>query len=394
MSSMPTSVLVAIPFAHETGFAINALRSLFTESLRQLPLGPSRVIVSHSDIAFDSQTGDHLDKSLRWRPDSPTSLRDFSAGLSAHNVKLMLGLDLPARGAIYRSLQPTALECIVSYLGAPSGSIRSTPSLLLRKLELALLGTGADHFIYETEAMRQSGVNGRGIPLSMTSVVPLGVDTALFRPDPLDHDYVFRVFGIPAARKVFFYSGHFEERKGVRIIVEAMRILVDEFGRTDVHVVLCGDRPGERDPFERQLEGTIASGHVTFGGYRQDIERLHRGCVVGIIASTGWDSMTMSSIEMQASGLPLLVSDLQGLPETIENSVTGQTFPPGDSRALASRLLDLIGSPDKLATMSRAARTRAVLRFDRPRQTMQLSCVIDQAWSRARQRVRTGHSRD
>jgi len=60
-----------------------------------------------------------------------------------------------------------------------------------------------------------------------------------------------------------------------------------------------------------------------FGGYRSDLDLLQRGCYAGVIASTGWDSFARSGLEMQASGLPVLVSDLRGLREVMEHDVSG-----------------------------------------------------------------------
>jgi glycosyltransferase involved in cell wall biosynthesis len=233
---------------------------------------------------------------------------------------------------------------------------------------------GPDHFVYETESMRRTGVLGRGIPNSRTSVVPLGVDTDLFQPNHADREYAYREFGIPGHRHLLFYSGHFEQRKGVRVIIDAMLHLVDRQRRDNVHAILCGNQLGEEQPFLEQLAGSDAATYVTFAGYRNDIPKLHRSCAMGVIASTGWDSMTMSSIEMQASGLPLLVSNLQGLPETIEDEITGRTFPPGDAIALASHIEFLIDQPATRLAMATAARSRAVQRFS---QSVQMSNMTD-----------------
>ena len=54
-----------------------------------------------------------------------------------------------------------------------------------------------------------------------------------------------------------------------------------------------------------------------------DLSRIFPCCYAGVIASTGWDSFTVSSLEMASSGLPLVVSNLQGLSESIEADVTG-----------------------------------------------------------------------
>ena len=88
-----------------------------------------------------------------------------------------------------------------------------------------------------------------------------------------------------------------------------------------------------------------AQSHVTFGGYRNDLHILQRGCFAAIVASTGWDSFPRSALEAQASGLPLLASNLPGLNETVEDGTTGALFPVGDGNALCDAMQRLLDNP-------------------------------------------------
>ena len=56
---------------------------------------------------------------------------------------------------------------------------------------------------------------------------------------------------------------------------------------------------------------------------------------LGVIALTGWDSFTLSSVEMAPCGFPLVVSRLQGLIETADDGGTGYLFDMDDHNALA-----------------------------------------------------------
>src|SRR5690606_30147756 len=115
---------------------------------------------------------------------------------------------------------------------------------------------------------------------------------------------------------------------------------------------------------------------VTFAGYRNDIADLMRSSFVGDIASTGWDSFTMSSVEMMAPGLPLIVSNLQALSETTIDNVTGFCITPGDYRELAERIGILSTSPTLAKDFSSAARLRAVNRFSRERQVTDIAALL------------------
>ena len=72
---------------------------------------------------------------------------------------------------------------------------------------------------------------------------------------------------------------------------------------------------------------------------------------------------TMSSIEMQSSGLPLLLSNLPGLNEAIEDGVSGLLFPPGDALALANTIERLLDDPALRERLAQGARQRVESRF-------------------------------
>jgi glycosyltransferase involved in cell wall biosynthesis len=371
--------LIIIPNSRSAHFAITSLVDTFTRACEPLLRGDGRLSVTYGDPAAEAETPVQADfDGFPLGHPSPAALVHLSEAVRRHGIDFVLGLDIPTVSPIYRALRGAGVRTVVSYLGAPVSSLNAGLRLFLKRAEIALRPRGPDHFVFETEAMRNTGVKGRGLPLARTSVVLLGADTHRFHPDATDAFYAHDVLGIPRDRRIVFYSGHFEPRKGVAVLMQAARALCHDRGRRDVHFVLLGNRGSEAEPFRAMLAGTAAEAHVTFGGYRHDVERLHRSAYVGAIASTGWDSMTMSSVEMQASGLPLLVSRLQGLPESIEDGRTGFTFTPGHGDELADRIVQLLDDANLREAMANVARSRALRFLSRARQVSELSAVLAQ----------------
>ena len=103
---------------------------------------------------------------------------------------------------------------------------------------------------------------------------------------------------------------------------------------------------------------------------------IEQSCYIGTIASTGWDSFTVSSLEMAACGLPLIVSNLQGLAETIEDNKTGYLFTPGNSNELADKIEFLVDNPLKRNQLSKNARARVVAKFTSTKQVNTLVEVV------------------
>lgn len=280
-----------------------------------------------------------------------------------HGIDTALCFDLQPRAPVCRMLRNAGVKTLISYWGSTISGLNTGLKLFLKRVEVRLGRHKPDLFIFESEAMRRYAVWGRGIGAGRTCVVPTGVDTDRFAPNSAAAGYVRQAFGIPIDHKIAFYSGHMEARKGVRVIIEAAIELVDRRSDDRITFVLCGNRPGEAQPFLDLLKDTRAASNVVFGGYRDDLHRVIPGCDVGIIASTGWDSFPMSSLEMAACGLPLLVSALQGLVETVEEGVTGFLFEPGNSRQLADRIAQLTSDRELMHALSRAARKRIVSGF-------------------------------
>jgi glycosyltransferase involved in cell wall biosynthesis len=205
--------------------------------------------------------------------------------------------------------------------------------------------------------MRQTAVYGRGINSRDTSVVQLGVDTRKYKPN-LGSRYAYDAFEIPLDRKIVFYSGHMQERKGVRVIISAAVELVNKRNRNDVHFLLVGNKRGEEQQYFDLYRDTVAEKYITFGGYRDDIPEILPACYIGTIASTGWDSFTMSSVEMASAGVPLIVSNLQGLVETVEDGDTGYLFDAGDHLELANKIEYLLEHQNIQKRLSENSRTR------------------------------------
>jgi glycosyltransferase involved in cell wall biosynthesis len=297
-------------------------------------------------------------------------------------IKTVFGFDLPLAAPILAALRRGGVELVVSYWGAPISSTYPWMLRPFRRIQFVLATSRPDHFIFESHGMRAGATLGAAIPSAMTSVCRLGVDIDRFLPSKSIDTYAHRVFGIPEDRRIVFYSGHMEHRKGVHVLVRAMVDLVCERDRTDVHLLALGNQPGEESAFLPLYSGTKAERHITFGGYRSDVAELHRSAYLGAIASSGWDSFTLSAVEMAASGLPLLVSALPGLSEAVEQDITGFRLPAGDSKAFSAAIAHLLDSQAERDRMSAAARARVEAEFTLQQQEDRLVELVRKAWDR------------
>jgi glycosyltransferase involved in cell wall biosynthesis len=361
------------------GFAIGRLVGSFYEMALRLTGDPASVHVAFTRVDADrcAVLPPQFRNLLEFNPATAQDVDRLAAYVRAHDIALVFGLDVPVEAPFLGPLRKAGVRLVVSYCGAPCSSLNRGLKLALKRLEVAVLRRHSpDAFIFESEAMRQTAVRGRGIPRRRTHVVRTGVDVARFAPMPAARAQVYDAFAIPRDRKIIVYMGHLHERKGVQVLLDAADRLVAGAGRRDVHFLFLGNRAGDGEAFRDRFDAVRTGPHVTFGGYHANIPQLLAGCYAGCIPSTGWDSYPMSSLEMQACGLPVIASDLQGVPETIEPCVTGVVVRAGDADALAAAIARLVDAPEIRDRMSAAARVRIASSLTRDHQIARLTETV------------------
>jgi glycosyltransferase involved in cell wall biosynthesis len=374
------SILILIHCESNAGYAIAPLeRTFFKMALQLCGQDPARIHFGYQNM--DNGAPRSLPADFRnylvidTHSEEPAHVRRVVDYMRQHSIDTVFGFDQPVARPLYKHLRHAGMRHFISYWGAPMSSLWPFYKLLLKRIEVALRRHGPDHYIFESQGMADTAVLGRGIPRSRTSVVYLGVDTSQYRPDPAAAGYVREQLSIAPNRRIFYYAGHMEARKGVAVIIRAANLLAERRALDDWQIVLFGNRPGEELGFVEMLTPK-AREHVKFGGYRNDLPLIQRGCYAGIIASTGWDSLTMSSMEIQASGMPLLASALPGLREAVADGESGLLFPPGDAAALCELMVKLLDDGALRDSLGSGARRRVENRFSAEAQLRGLTQIV------------------
>jgi colanic acid/amylovoran biosynthesis glycosyltransferase len=190
-------------------------------------------------------------------------------------------------------------------------------------------------------------------------VVHCGADTSLFQP---------RLKFGRCGRFTIICVGTLEEKKGQRYLVEACRILKKRDLPFLCHMI--GDGPMRHD-LERQVEEADLRDEVRFAGSlpRAEVARLvSRADVVAlpsIRTSSGMmEGIPVALMEALACETAVVSTQLSGIPELIEEGVTGLLVPPGDARALADALARLHGDSELRHMFGQAGREKVLRDFD------------------------------
>jgi phosphatidylinositol alpha-mannosyltransferase len=151
-----------------------------------------------------------------------------------------------------------------------------------------------------------------------------------------------------------------EPRKGLAVLLAAVPALVTE--RPGLRVLVAGT--GQADEARRSLPAYCRD-NVVFLGAVDDTARadMLASSDVYVAPHLGGESFGIVLLEAMASGVPVLASDLAAFRQVLDGGRLGELFEPGDSTALATACLRLLGSSDELAKLREAGR-HAVCRYD------------------------------
>lgn len=202
-----------------------------------------------------------------------------------------------------------------------------------------------------------------GIPSTRISVVPCGVDNALFTPDG------------PVAprgdRHRILSVGRLVPRKGVGTTITALAELVRR-GRTDVElVVVGGSRPADRIAEDQDVQRLTAlahqlglEDHVSFRGQvpHAELPPILRSAEA-IVCAPWYEPFGIVPLEAMATGVPVVAAAVGGLIDTVVDGVTGLHVPPRQPGAIADALETLLSDAELRASFGAAGVARTARRY-------------------------------
>jgi N-acetyl-alpha-D-glucosaminyl L-malate synthase BshA len=143
---------------------------------------------------------------------------------------------------------------------------------------------------------------------------------------------------------------------------DVVRIFARVRESIDARLVLVGDGP-EYGRTRELVETLGLAEYVRYVGVVDDVAPLLAAADVLLLPSET-ESFGLVALEAMASGVPVVASDVGGLPEVVEHGVTGFLAPVGDVDAMAGCCLQLLADRDLAATYAANARKRAAEKFD------------------------------
>jgi phosphatidyl-myo-inositol dimannoside synthase len=279
-------------------------------------------------------------------------------------------------GGVIAAAAAGARPCVVSLHG--SDVYVAERSALARRAARYAFGRAA--WITACSADLASRAGALGADPARTEVLPYGIDTTRFAPDASARHAVRRELGVGEAPLVFA-AGRLVRKKGFEYLVDAARLLAAS--RPALRVVIAGDGDlrGELAARARDLGSTV----LLLGNRPQDeVGRLAAAADVVAVPSVhdeagNVDGLPNVALEALATATPVVATRTGGLPQAIEDGVTGRLVPERDAAALAAALGELLGDRGRARALGEAARVRMVRHFGWARFAERLEAIYDRA---------------
>ena len=159
--------------------------------------------------------------------------------------------------------------------------------------------------------------------------------------------------GLPGERPRVVMVGRIADGKGHEVLLDAVASM-DDF---EASVCIVGDGP-LYDSLAAEIEARELSEQVFLTGFRDDVPRVLAASDVLVLPSFREGTPRVIT-EAMASGLPVVATDIAGIPEQIEDGENGFLIPTEDSEALAARMGELAGHSELRERMGERGLERA-----------------------------------
>lgn len=257
-----------------------------------------------------------------------------------------LEADLIARWAA-RNLRHTAAVNTITCTDYPRQGVDALSTAVRRFFDSTSL-LHADAFLVDCRATAVRLVDA-GVPADRITIDPPTVDVAEVLTQ------ANQPYRVPAARTsgpLVGYGGRIEDSRGLEVLVAASAILSARGAAEEV--LIAGE-----GPLLKRLQSDVRSSRVRYLGWVDSVPAALKYFDVAVFPSTQ-PGVPTSLLEAAVLGRPIVASAVEGIDELFTDGSEIRLVRPGDPKALAAAVSELIADPEGAVEMGERARLRAV----------------------------------
>jgi glycosyltransferase involved in cell wall biosynthesis len=218
-----------------------------------------------------------------------------------------------------------------------------------------------DKIITTCGALRTSYTNNLKMPEDKVVEIPVGVDHVFFAPRAAGGNQREKLT-IPSGHLVVGIVGRLSPVKGHRYYIQSAEYVLKEIPHTSF--IICGeDAQLCAEDLKEEVKNRNMEGNFRFMGRIKDVRELISLFDVGVISSTGSETICRVALEYMSMGKPVVGSRVNAIPEVVQDGVNGIVVQPKNSRELAQAIITLLRDGRKRKEFGERSRSIVSERF-------------------------------
>lgn len=203
--------------------------------------------------------------------------------------------------------------------------------------------TLVDFFIVPSEFVKKKILEYH-FPREKIVVLPHFIDSSRYRPNYKNQEYIL-------------YFGRLYSEKGLDTLLKVIRSL------SSISFKIVGQGPEEKKI--KDFIGEYRIGNIELLGYQDEnrLISLISNSLFTILPSKWYEGFGLTILESYTCGKPIVASRIGGIPEVVEDGITGLLFEPGNLEDCISKIQKLWNNPGLVKEMGRNARSYAQTKF-------------------------------
>lgn len=368
-SARPPALLCVANFPANTGYAWDFIEGLYAGLADRVAAAGGRTYVAYPRISAPPRTlaGSAAEAvALDLAFDRPRCIAATMGFVRRNRVRVLYLADRPAWHPAYALLRLAGVRRIVvhdhtSGARTPPKGLRRVAKRWSRRLTPML----ADDVVAVSDYVARRKTEVDLVPPGRVRRIHNSLE--LPAPDPAAPGRLRAFLGVPADVPVVACASRATAEKGVHHLLRAFDTLAaaqEAQGAALPVLLYLGDGPALADL--HALRATLPSrDRIVLPGHRPDAAALLGGADVAVVPSIWQEAFGLAALEPMARGVPVVATRAGGLPEVVEDGVTGVLVAPGSEPELAAALARLLADPAERRRLGRTGAARARERFGR-----------------------------
>jgi glycosyltransferase involved in cell wall biosynthesis len=232
---------------------------------------------------------------------------------------------------------------------------------LFQFVERHILHRAADAAIGNSGAILEE-LRGEGVPDQKLSLVHNGIDVTAFDVEMVERSEARAQLNVPNDILVLSSVANLHVYKGHADLIEALYIMGVALDQNWLLLVAGADVNGSLDKLRCLVDERGLTGNIRFLGQRLDVPLILSAADIHVSASHS-EGFPNNILEAMAAGLPVVATNVGGVPEQVLHGVTGLLAPARNPVALSEAMSALARDPKRRAILGREGRQRVEREF-------------------------------